>query len=134
MVIRIWIVFVIAFFVYSWVIYVYADKKNLEGKPDEVVLEGWHTWQSKNCQACHQLYGLGGYMGPDLTNIASAQGKGALYMEAFIRKGTGRMPDFHLNDSEINHLIRFLTWVDKSGKSRVPGSAVEWSGTYSIEH
>ncbi len=134
MIVRIWIGFVIVFFAYSLLIYFQADDGNLEGKPDAVVLDGWHTWQSKNCQACHQLYGLGGYMGPDLTNIASAPGKGQVYMDVFIRKGTAKMPDFHLNDSEISHLVRFLVWVDKSGKSRVPGGAVNWSGSYSLDH
>jgi nitric oxide reductase subunit C len=134
MIVRIWIVFVVLFFCYSALIYLKADDKNLEGKPDELVMAGWHTWQSKNCQACHQLYGLGGYMGPDLTNTISDPLKGPLYMEAFIRKGTNKMPDFHLNDSEVSHLIRFLSWVDKSGRSRVGEASVNWSGTYTIEH
>ena len=29
------------------------------------------VWQKHNCQSCHQLYGLGGYLGPDLTNVIS---------------------------------------------------------------
>jgi nitric oxide reductase subunit C len=134
MIIRIWIAFVVVFFVYSALIYVRADDRNLEGAPDPTVTAGWHTWQSRNCQACHQLYGLGGYMGPDLTNIVSDPVKGPLYAEAFIRKGTTRMPDFHLNDSEVSHLVHFLAWVDKSGRSRVSRESVNWSGSYTIEH
>lgn len=91
-----------------------------------------NTWQDKNCQSCHQLYGLGGYMGPDLTNTFSANGKGAQYMQSFIKHGTGKMPNFNLTDAEVSNIIAFLAWVDRSGRSKVPASAVHWSGTYHI--
>lgn len=90
-------------------------------------------WQDKNCQSCHQLYGLGGYMGPDLTNIARDSSKGRAYMHTFIKYGTGRMPAYNMTDTEVNKIIDFLTWVDKSGVSQVPAEAVHWSGTYIIE-
>lgn len=94
---------------------------------------GQEIWQEKNCQSCHQLYGLGGYMGPDLTNIASDSGKGAEYMYTFMKYGTGRMPNYHLTDDEINDLITFLSWVNKSGVSHVPEENVHWTGTYVID-
>ena len=56
----------------------------------ESVTSGWETWQNKNCQSCHQLYGLGGYMGPDLTNVASDSTKGHAYMKTVIKYGTGK--------------------------------------------
>ena len=134
MIVRIWVLFVIVFLGYSFTVYRYADANNTEGVPDRFISDGWSIWQSKNCQSCHQLYGLGGYLGPDLTNVASAPGKGPFYIDAFIRKGTAKMPDFHLNDTEIDHVKRFLTWIDKSGKSTVPQNQVHWSGTYNLDH
>ena len=70
-------------------------------------------------------------MGPDLTNTASE--KGVDYMKGFIKYGTGRMPNFHLTDKEVEELAVFLSWVDKSGKSTVPPESVHWTGTYVIE-
>jgi nitric oxide reductase subunit C len=112
---------------------VYLQKGKAEHSPDAATLAGMELWQQKNCQSCHQLYGLGGYMGPDLTNAYSAPGKGLAYMRSFIKHGTGKMPNFQLTDKETDDLIQFLSWVDKSGKSQVPASAVHWTGTYTIK-
>jgi len=109
-------------------VYNYADPSPC-AKPSNEVTSGWNIWQQKNCNSFHQLYGLGGYMGPDLTNTASIKGKE--YMKVFIRYGSGKMPNFHLNKKEVNDLISFLEWVDKTGLSKVPDSAVHWTGTYS---
>lgn len=129
---RIWILLFVSFIVYSGFVYSECDPKESHPKetmkPDNRIRKGWLLWQEKNCQSCHQIYGLGGYMGPDLTNVASE--KGPAYMQGFIKNGTGRMPDFHLEDSEITELILFLSWVDKSGQSSVKAGAVHWSGTY----
>ena len=121
-----------AFILSSWLIYAYCDRNEKPVQASTQALQGWNTYQVKNCQACHQIYGLGGYLGPDLTNTASL--KGAIYMKAFISKGTGKMPNFNLSDSEINNLVEFLVWVDKSGKSNVSAQAVHWSGTLDIKN
>lgn len=53
-------------------------------------------------------------------------------MRGFIQYGTGRMPNFHLEEEETASLIAFLSWVDQSGSARVPDAAVHWTGTYII--
>jgi len=73
------------------------------------------TWQKYNCNACHQVYGLGGYLGPDITNVYSL--KGPAYIQAFLKNGTNIMPDFHLTAKEINDLISFMKAIDATGKS-----------------
>ena len=124
----------IVFVVYTISVYRNADhKKDTDTIPDKKVLSGWTTWQEKNCQSCHQVYGLGGYLGPDLTNIAGDTTKNEVYIRTFIKYGTSRMPDFHLNDAEISNLVAFLSWVNKSGRSRVPRECVTWSGNYNLE-
>lgn len=115
---------------YTLSVYLFADPQRSAPAPTENETKGWAIWQDKNCQSCHQLYGLGGYVGPDLTNVASI--KGTQYMRSFIASGTESMPNFHLKPNEVDQLISFLQWVDKSGRNRVPDSAVHWTGSYSI--
>ncbi|MBK7754666.1 MAG: cytochrome c [Flavobacteriales bacterium] len=92
---------------------------------------GIRIWQEENCQSCHQLYGLGGYMGPDLTNVVSQ--RDTMRIRTFIRYGTGRMPAHALSDEEIDQLIAFLAWVDRTGTRTMPPEATHWTGTYLLE-
>ena len=81
--------------------------------------KGKLLFQEYNCISCHQLYGLGGYMGTDLTNVISTVGKGETYAKSFLSYGTQRMPNFHLNRDQIKDLLAYLTYVDKTGISPV---------------
>ena len=132
----IWTLLFVSFITYSGIVYRDCDPKennlNETEIPDHSIKNGWMLWQEKNCQSCHQLYGLGGYMGPDLTNVYSAKNKGPEYMRGFIKYGMGRMPDYHLNDEEVADVISFLKWVDQSGQTAVHASSVHWTGTYII--
>jgi nitric oxide reductase subunit C len=118
------------FLAYTGAVYYYCDPVGDRNKATTEALAGLETWQKYNCQSCHQVYGLGGYLGPDLTNAASA--KNPDYLRTFIRYGSGRMPNLHLHDKEVEDIIAFLNWVDKSGRSKVPDSAVEWTGNYKL--
>lgn len=123
------ILLLIAFIVYSGFVYtVGTENKNPVALTTDVQ-KGKILWQEKNCSACHQLYGLGGYMGPDLTNVISAPGKGGVYAEAFIRSGTKAMPNFRLKDDEIKSLIALLRYVDASGKFPVREFDLTYYGT-----
>ena len=93
--------------------------------------KGKLLYQKYNCTACHQLYGLGGFMGPDLTNVMSRQGIGELYVRAFLQNGTQRMPDFHMSDGEIAALVAYLKYVDKTGISPVKKFKINLDGTVS---
>jgi nitric oxide reductase subunit C len=86
-----------------------------DGSPvqtDSKTIKGKLLFQKYNCTACHQLYGLGGYLGPELTTLMSQAGKGERYAQAILKTGTQRMPDFKLTDEEIASLICFLKYVD----------------------
>ena len=84
-------------------------------------------WQKKNCISCHQIYGLGGYLGPDLTNVYSK--KGAVYISAILRGGTYIMPNMDLTDSEIEELLAYLKDVDQSGKADPRTFTINTNGT-----
>lgn len=85
--------------------------KNITEEADK----GKFVWQQYNCVACHQLYGLGGYLGPDLTNNYSLRGPD--YIRAFLKTGTATMPNFHLSEQEIKALLGYLENIDASGNA-----------------
>jgi nitric oxide reductase subunit C len=135
MMFRLWIALFTTFLIYTAFVYTSCDPGKPEvAHPSSQIVAGWNTWQQKNCQTCHQLYGLGGYMGPDLTNVASDPLKSTQYLFTFIRYGTGKMPNFNLSDTEINNLVAFLKWVDKSGQSIVTKDHVTSFGNYNLDN
>ena len=104
------------FLVYSFSIYLTPINEKFKTSFDiKTASEGRLVWQKYNCQSCHQLYGLGGYLGPDLTNIYSVKGKGELWIKALLKSGTTQMPSFQLTLEEETKLIEFLKSTDASG-------------------
>jgi nitric oxide reductase subunit C len=92
---------------------------------------GQRIFQDKNCVACHQIYGLGGYMGPDLTNVISTRGDA--YARAFITSGTARMPNFNFSPDEIAALLAYLGFVDQTGTYPPRHYDVHWTGVVAQE-
>ncbi|MCB9223148.1 MAG: cytochrome c [Crocinitomicaceae bacterium] len=80
-----------------------------------LAIEGEQIWQNNNCTACHQLYGLGGYLGPDLTNVISNPQKGEIYARSFLNSGVKSMPKFDFTEQEKDALIAFFAHVDATG-------------------
>ncbi len=96
-------------------------------------MAGKTLYQEKNCTACHQLYGLGGHMGPDLTNVISALDKGADYARAFIESGTEKMPDFDLDEAQVDAVVQFLEFVDSAGTYPPRQPEINWYGTVAYD-
>jgi nitric oxide reductase subunit C len=117
------------FMAYSMYVYTAGTQVPQPISLDDRVSAGQRLFQENNCIACHQFYGLGGYMGPDLTNVISTAGKGPLYASAFIKNGTGRMPNFGLTDEETDALVAFLTYVDAAGRYPPENYRIRWYGT-----
>lgn len=112
------ILFTVLVFSYlGYTLHLYVKKMPPGQVPFDVseAIEGRLVWQKYNCQSCHQLYGLGGYLGPDLTNTYSSPYKGENYIKGFIIGGTNQMPAFPLNEVEIKQLVEFLKMTDASG-------------------
>lgn len=83
-------------------------------KISDAARNGKIIYQQYNCAACHQIYGLGGYLGPELTTVISQPGKGEIFASAMLKAGTARMPDFHLKEMEIRDLVAFMKYVDST--------------------
>ena len=119
----------LSFFIYTFFVYIDAAPGDKGGVLSEEAVRGKLIFQEYNCTACHQLYGLGGYMGPDLTNVISTPGKGEAYARASIQGGTQRMPNFHLNEPQVADLIAYLTQVSKTGNSPVTNYSINSDGS-----
>lgn len=107
---------VLLFAGYSLLIYTKGTQEDisLPQKEQELVTKGKALFQKHNCQSCHQIYGLGGYLGPDLTTAYSDKTRGEMYMRALLQGGGSRMPNFHFTKEEIDHLIAYLKYVDST--------------------
>lgn len=107
-------IIVIVFLGYNF--FIYTQKPPIEAQEmSELAIYGQQIYQDKNCTSCHQFYGLGGYLGPDLTNVISAEGKGTMYVKAFLNSGVKSMPQFNFSEEEKEALIAFLEAVDETG-------------------
>ena len=112
-------IFVITFLItlfgfYNYVIYNSNGYVAVE-KLSPVAVKGQQLFQDKRCWSCHQIYGLGGYLGPDLTNVYSAEGKGPNYIKAFLNSGVNSMPQFNFSEGEKDALVQYLKQVDETG-------------------
>lgn len=93
---------------------VYADDTPLQTPPlDAEELAGRELWHKHNCQVCHQVYGFGGFLGPDLTNAASRLTRERL--DEILTEGSGQMPAFHMAPEEIDAIESYLMALDETG-------------------
>jgi nitric oxide reductase subunit C len=79
--------------------------------------EGKLLFQEYNCISCHQVYGLGGYLGPELTTAWSDPARGEQFIRAFLKAGGRTMPNFQLNSQEINAITEYLRLIDSTAVS-----------------
>ena len=108
------ITLVVMFAIYNIVVYTQGTS-NKTPKMSDLALKGEQLYQNNNCTACHQFYGLGGYLGPDLTNVISAKNKGPAYVKAFLNSGVKSMPKFNFSEEEKEAITQFLTEIDQTG-------------------
>jgi nitric oxide reductase subunit C len=99
---------------YSFLVYTWGTNNKNGQLLTEKAAHGKILWQEYNCIACHQLYGLGGYLGPDLTNEIKL--KGPDYAKAFMTTGSVKMPNLHLTPSEIDDITEYLVCLSNSGE------------------
>ena len=121
----------VAFIFYSGYVYTKGTEAAHLPPMNEVERHGADVFQQYNCIACHQFYGLGGYMGPDLTNVISNRGEAVA--RAFIMAGTASMPNLGLSPEEVDAVVAYLAFVDKTGTYPPENYEVRWYGTVEQE-
>ena len=103
---------IVVFMLYNFDLY--TNKTNYGViKLSPKAIKGETLWLKNNCNSCHQLYGLGGYLGPDLTNITSQ--KSDEIIKIFMNSGVKSMPLFSFSSQEQEALLQFLKEIDKTG-------------------
>lgn len=105
---------IIVFSIYNFFVYTSKDRV-IPIRLSSKAIKGQKLWQNNNCWTCHQIYGLGGYLGPDLTNIYSQENKGSLYIKTFLNSGIKSMPKFNFSESEQEMIIAYLKTIDSTG-------------------
>ena len=110
----IFILLFISYIIYSIIIYTKGTKEKVVVNAADYasIQKGKALFQQHNCISCHQLYGLGGYLGPELTTAYIDANRGENYMKAFLKAGGARMPNFHFIEKEIDNIISYLKYVD----------------------
>lgn len=105
---------VCAFSIYNFIIYTSkSEYKNIH--LSEKAMHGETIWLKNNCNSCHQIYGLGGYLGPDVTNVYSKKDKGEKYIKTIVNSGIQSMPKFNFSEAEKEQLVQFFKEIDQTG-------------------
>ena len=117
----------VSYIFYSAYVYTMGTEASHIDPISDEARHGQDLFQQHNCIACHQFYGLGGYMGPDLTNVTSKYSPA--YARAFLVTGTPRMPNFNLAADEVDALVAYLDFVDTTGTYPPQNYEVTWYGT-----
>ncbi len=126
-------VLITIFAIYNLAVYTKTNPKS-DLLLSREAIAGENLWQQNNCFSCHQLYGLGGYLGPDLTNVYSTEGKGEAYINAFLNSGIKTMPKFNFTEKEKSNLVAFLKEVDQTGIYPNLNAKIEKSGWVTLEY
>lgn len=83
---------------------------------------GLEVWRKNNCQVCHQIYGFGGFLGPDLTNAVD-DGSSDEDFAKILTVGYKKMPAMNLSDDDCIAVLAFLRAVNRTGRSQPRSNA-----------
>lgn len=109
------------FLIQTWM--VYTDPAGRADPPlSERAARGQALWHEHNCQSCHQLYGFGGFLGPDLTNASRSLADERL--EAVLSEGTEVMPAFRLDAEERDALAAFFEELGQTGEGQARAAGI----------
>ncbi|WP_298008482.1 cytochrome c [uncultured Aquabacterium sp.] len=88
------------------------------------VVRGKQIWETRNCIGCHTLLGEGAYFAPELGNVYKRRGpdfiKTWMQIQPTGAPGRRQMPQFHLNDGQLNDLVEFLKWTGEINTEQWP--------------
>src|SRR5574343_1491751 len=88
------------------------------------VLAGKKLWETNNCIGCHTLLGEGAHFAPELGNVYKRRGpdfiKAWMASQPSGTPGRRQMPQFNLNEEQLNDLVEFLKWTSNINTEKWP--------------
>ena len=96
-------------------VFVYSDWPRDEAHAEltPFAKNGLAIWRENNCQACHQIYGYGGFLGPDLTNLIGRRPDED--WTDILTRGRKQMPAFDFDEEERAAVVAFLREINETG-------------------
>jgi nitric oxide reductase subunit C len=88
------------------------------------VVAGKKLWETRNCIGCHTLLGEGAYFAPELGNVYKRRGPD--FIKAWMKaqpthvEGRRQMPQFNLDDQQLDNLVEFLKWTSEVNTEKWP--------------
>lgn len=114
--VRIFATLVVVYLVVTWIAWSDRSHASFEDRLDDHERAGLAVWRRENCQVCHQLYGFGGFLGPDLTNAIVPQRRDVDFA-TLLTIGFRKMPALHLSPADQASVLAFLRAMNRSGQS-----------------
>jgi nitric oxide reductase subunit C len=99
-------------------------KRSNQAALTPAVERGKEIWETRNCIGCHTLLGEGAYFAPELGNVY--QRRGPDFIKAWIKAqptnapGRRQMPQFNLNDRQLDDVVEFLKWTNGINTEKWP--------------
>mgnify|MGYP000968385118 CR=1 FL=1 len=118
-----------AFFVLLFIVLVVDTEQRIPKRSNAseitpAVARGKAIWETRNCIGCHTLLGEGAYFAPELGNVIPRRGGEFVkaWMTAMPTNAPGRrqMPQFNLNEQQLDDLVKFLEWTGKIDTEKWP--------------
>ena len=113
--VAIFLLLVACFFVQTGFTYFDYPRTASERRLSGPAKEGLALWRKNNCQSCHQIYGFGGFVGPDLTNIVARRPHED--WSDVLTMGRKQMPAFEFEEEQRIAIVAFLTEINETGNS-----------------
>ncbi len=99
-------------------------KRDNSSQLTEATARGKKIWETRNCIGCHTLLGEGAYFAPELGNVYKRRGpefiKAWMAAQPTGAPGRRQMPQFHLNEGELNDLVEFLKYTSEINTNSWP--------------
>ena len=101
----------------------WPERDNRGALTPQVAL-GKKVWEENNCIGCHTLLGEGAYFAPELGNVYTRRGpdfiKTWLQIQPTGAPGRRQMPQFHLNEEELDAIVAFLKYTSEINTAKWP--------------